>query len=164
MTKPKKPRNKTYRPKPVAIHGGLIAIAMCHARGHEASPLRHDQLSDLGIAYWLSLDNLRAGDANEECWSCVSCALNIGMVLAERGIGAEYEQTFVQALDGAFRAKARSVRTRNFRLDGDALRDIETAFQVHDEQMKIATRAEVADAMTTVRQRIEAGNVYQEAA
>lgn len=160
----KKPRHKKYVPKPVARHGGLIAIAMAHARGQDAAPLRHDQLSDLGIAYWISLDNLRAGDANEECWSCVTCALNIGMVLSERGIGPEHEQAFVHALDGAFRAKRRSARTGNFRLDGQALTDIEAAFHIHDQQMTLATRAEIGAAMATVRQRIDAGNVYKEAA
>lgn len=164
MKKPAKPRHKKYAPKPVSRHGGLIAIAMAHARGQEASPLRHDQLSDLGLAYWLSLDNLRAGDANEECWSCVTCALNIGMVLSERGIGPEHEETFVRALDGAFRAKIRSARAGSFRLDGQALTDIEAAFHIHDQQMAVATRAEVGAAMAAVRHRIDAGNVYQAAA
>lgn len=160
----KKIRKKPYRPKPVAKHGGLIAIAMCHARGESASTLKDDQLTDLGVAYWLSFENLRTGDANEESWSCVVCALNVGLVLCEKGIGAEYEQQLVTALDGAFRAKVRSSKTSNFRLDGDALRDIETALLVHDQQMAIAKRWEVTEAMQTVHKRFKDGNVYTEAA
>lgn len=164
MTKPKKPRNKKYSPKPVARHGGLVAIAMCHARGENASTLSADQTTDLGLAYWLSFENLRSGDANEESWCCVVCSLNVGLVLCEKGIGAEFEQAFVTALDGAFRAKIRSARTGNFRLDGEALRDIEEALQVHEQQMAIAKRWEVTQALNTVRARIDAGNVYREAA
>lgn len=164
MTKPKKPRNKAYKPKPIARHGGLVAIAMCHARGENASILKDDQLTDLGVAYWLSFENLRTGDANEESWSCVACALNVGLVLCEKGIGAEYEQALVTALDGAFRAKIRSAKTGNFRLDGEALRDIETALVIHDQQMAIAKRWEVTDAMNTIYKRLKDGNVYQEAA
>lgn len=164
MTKAKKPRNKAYRPKLVAPGGGLMALVRIGIRGENASPLRDEQLSDLGLAYWLSFDNLRAGDANEESWSCVVCALNVSLVMCEKGIGAEHEQALVTALDGAFRAKVRSARTGNFRLDGDGLRDVETGLQIHDQQMAIATRAEISDAMHTVRARIEAGNVYQEAA
>lgn len=160
----KKPRNKKYRPKPVTQHGGLIAVARVHARAEETAPLRDEQLTDLGVAYWVSLEQLRTGDAIEEAWSCVACALNIGIVLCELEVGKEYEELFVAALDGAFRAKIRSKRTGNFRLDGDAMRDIEKAFEVHDEQMKIATRAEVTRAMNTVHDRMAAGNIYQEAA
>ncbi|WP_338762065.1 hypothetical protein [Massilia sp. METH4] len=164
MTKSKKTRNKKYTPKPVAQHGGLVAIAMCHARGENASTLTSDQTTDLGVAYWLSFENLRAGDANEESWSCVACALNISMVLCEQGIGAEFEPLIVRALDGTFRAKVRSKRSGNFRLDGEALRDIEEALQVHDQQMSIAKRWEVKRALLIVRAREAAGNVYQEAA
>jgi hypothetical protein len=161
MTKPKKPRNKKYTPKPVAQHGGLIAIAMCHARGENASTLKPDQVTDLGVAYWLSFENLRTGDANEESWSCVACALNVALVLCEKGIGAEYERQLVTALDGCFRAKIRSAKTGNFRLDGEALRDIETALQIHDQQMAIAKRWEVTAAMQTIYKRLKDGNVYE---
>lgn len=163
MKSPKK-RNKPYRPKPVTQHGGLIAVARVHARAEEAAPLRDDQLTDLGMAYWLSLENLRTGPATEEAWSCVACALNIGIVLCEQEVGQEYEELFARALDGAFRAKVRSQRTGSFRLDGEAMRDIEEAFAVHDEQMKLATRAEVTRAMNTVHARMESGKVYKEAA
>jgi hypothetical protein len=164
MSKSKKPRNKAYRPKPVAQHGGLVAIAMCHARGENASTLKEDQLADLGVAYWLSFDNLRAGDANEESWSCVSCALNVALILTEKGIGAEYEGDIVKALDGLFRAQMRSKRSGNWRLDGEALRDVERALQIHDQQMAIAKRWEVTEAMNTIYKRLADGNVYKEAA
>lgn len=164
MSKTKKPRNKKYAPKAVSQHGGLVAIAMCHARGENASTLNADQTTDLGLAYWLSFENLRTGDANEECWSCIACALNIGMVLCEQGIGTEHEPLIVRALDGTFRAKIRSKQSGNFRLDGAALRDIEDALQVHDQQMAIAKRWEVTRALNIVRTREAVGNVYQEAA
>jgi hypothetical protein len=163
VSKSKKPR-KQYRPKPVAQHGGLVAIAMCHARGENASTLKPDQVTDLGVAYWLSFENLRTGDANEESWSCVACALNVALVLCEKGIGSEYEQALVKALDGAFRAKIRSTKTGNFRLDGEALRDIEIALVIHDSQLEIAKRYEVQEAMKTIYQRLANGNVYMEAA
>lgn len=161
MKKPKKARNKTYRPRPVSQHGGLVAIAMCHARGENASLLKPDQVTDIGVAYWLSFENLRIGSANEEAWSCVACALNVALVLCEKGIGAEYVDALVTALDGCFRAKIRSEKTGNFRLDGEALRDIETALAIHDQQMEIAKRWEVTEAMQTIYKRLEEGNVYE---
>lgn len=160
----KKPRNKKYRPRPVCNVGGLALVAMADIRGQQAKPLRSDQTTDIGLAYWLSLQNLLSGDANEEAWSCVVCALNIGMALAENGIGADAEPWLVKALEGAFRAKIRSARTGNFRLDGEAITAITDALHAHDEQMKLATRAEVTEAMNLVRRRIDEGHVYREAA
>lgn len=160
----KKPRNKKYRPRPVAQAGGLIVLDRCVARGQAAAPLAADQLADLGLAYWLSLEQLRAGDATEEAWSCVVAALNIAMALAEADIGAEHEQAIVRALDGAFRAKVRSAKTGNFRLDGDAMRDIEAALTIHDGQMELATQGETVAALQLVRRRIDEGHVYKDAA
>jgi len=162
--KAKPKRNKKYTPKPVTQHGGLIAVARAHMRAEESAPLRDSQLTDIGTAYWLSLENLRSGAASEEAWCCIVSALNIGMVLCEMGVGQEAESAFVAALDGAFRAKIRSAKSGTFRLDGDAMRDIEIAFACHDEQMTMATRAEVTQAMHTVHARIDSGNVYREAA
>ena len=164
MPKPKPKRNRKYTPKPVTQHGGLIAVARVHMRAEEAAPLRDGQLTDIGVAYWLSLENLRSGTANEESWCCIVNALNIGLVLCEQCVGAEHEQAFVQALDGALRAKVRSAKSGTFRLDGEAMRDIELAFHLHDAQLRLATRAEVTVAMQTVHARIDSGIVYREAA
>jgi hypothetical protein len=160
----KKLRNKKYRPRPVAIAGGLTVVARCYARGQDAAPLNDGQLQDLGLAYWLNLEQLATGSATEEAWSVVVTALNIGLALCETGIGAEHEPTFNLALDGAFRAKTRSARTKSFRLDGEALTDIKAALAIQDGQMDIASRAEVVAAMTLVRRRIDEGHVYKDAA
>lgn len=160
----KKARTKKYRPKPASTGGGLTVLAKVYERGEELVPLTGGQLTDLGVAYWLSLEQLRTGDANEEAWSCVACALNIGLVLCELEIGDQYQAEFRAALDGAFRAKVRSAKTGNFRLDGDALREITGALCIHDEQMALATRKEVTAAMRTVHARISEGIIYQLAA
>lgn len=154
-------RRKKYRPKQINADGGLAVFARCHARAEDASPLRTEQLTDIGVAYWLSLEQFRAGDANEEHWSCVVCALNVGMALSENGIGSEYEEAFISALDGAFRAKIRSARFGTFRLDGQAFQAITTALHIHDEQMRIGHKREIADAMRLVKKRIAEGNVYR---
>lgn len=157
-----KVRNKKYKPKPIHSHGGLVAVANAMARGEAASCLRPDQQTDLGAAYWLSIDNLAIGSADEEHWSCVVCATNIGMALSETIIGAEYEPDFVRALDGLFRAKVRSKKSGNFRLDGEALRDVKYVMEIHDEQLRHVSKRELVTAMELVRQRINDGNVYQE--
>jgi hypothetical protein len=161
MSRQKPARNKKYTPRPALIGGGLHAVAMCHARYEEKSPLHGSQLTDLGAAYWLSFTGLTSGAATEEQWSCVVCALNIALTLAEVGIGAECEQDIIAAMDGAYRAKIRSAKSGNFRLDGPAITAITQALHWHDQQMAVAHRNEIVTALATVQRRVMEGNTYE---
>lgn len=156
----KKPRSKKYTPKPCLIGGGLRALLKIEDRAVAASPMCDDQLTDLAGGYMLALTNLAIGNASEESWECVVCAINIGMALAETTFEGQYIDEFVTALDGLFRAKLRSAKTGNFRLDGEALQAVKIAIAVHDEQLKLAHRKEVIAALRTVQKRVAEGNVY----
>lgn len=160
MPKPKAKRNKAYKPRPVRVCGGLMAIANQHAAAEDRQLLRDEHTTDLSAAYWLALDAMVRGNSREEDWSMITCALNIGMVLCERDIGREYEPLFITALDGAFRAKLRADQSRVWRYDGEALRAIREALTVHDEQVKVVTKEEIRNAMNEVHRRIDEGNVY----
>jgi len=156
----KKRRDKKYVPKPALPGGGLHALVRLQIRHEDNSPLTKEQLGDLGLAYHLSLDGLLYGEADEENWSCVVCSINIATALAEMGIGENCEDDFVRALDGLFRAKIRSKRTGSFRLDGDAIQDVKAALALHDQQMQVATKYAVMEALRTVQLRVKEGNVY----
>ncbi len=164
MARDKKKRHKAYRPRPMSNVGGLFVIGSAHLAAQDRRPLPEDDAVDLGIAYRLSLEAMVHGDSSEEHWSVVTCSLNVGLVLCERGIGDEFEQQFVTALDGAFRAKLRAGRTGSWRFDGDALAAIRTALDVHDEQIRITTKEEMRQALLEVRRRVEQGLTYMEAA
>lgn len=160
MSKPKSKRTKKYVPKYTSPAGGLSAILRIDARGINASSLNDDQRSDLGAGYWLAFTNLTQGNASEESWECVVCACNIGMALSETVFDHQGEEEIVSALDGLFRAKLRSERTGNYRLDGDAIQAVRAGLEIHDQQMQLAQRREIVAAMAVVRARIAEGNVY----
>jgi len=164
MTKQKKQRKKAYRPKAVNPMAAFQALDSIHVAAEDHRPLHEDDATDLALAYRLSLETMVKGKSTEEDWSVVVCSLNIGLILCERGIGAEYEPLFVRALDGAFRSRIRAGRTGTWRFDGDALVAIREAIDVHDEQVKITTKEEIRTALLEVHHRIKAGNVYREAA
>ncbi len=163
MSRIKKPRNKARTPRRAESCGGLIVFGNAYAAAEDAQPMNGECQTDLGIAYHQALDAMAKGASSEQDWCVVVCALNVGLMLCERGIGDEYEQDFIAALDGAFRAKLRAVRTGVWRFDGDAMQAIRHAFAVHDEQIKITTKLEMRDALVEVRRRIDVGNVYREA-
>lgn len=152
--RPKKPRRKAYQPKPVMWLGEILAT-------RSTMDLQDDNKTDLGAGYWLAFTNLKAGSASEESWSTVVCAVNVGMVLCERVFDKQYEAEFVQALDGLFRAKQRGDVSGAFRLDGDALRAVELALQVHDQQLEQTQRREMIAALREVHRRVDAGSVYR---
>lgn len=153
-----------YRPRENSFNGGIRAIARIHGAREIALPLDPHAMTDLGIAYWAAFHQMLHGSAREEDWAMVTCSLNVAMVLCEQGFGAEYEPYLVKALDGAFRSKVRADGLKVWRYDGEGINAIREALEVHDEQVKLATKGELRAAMQEVLHRIETGNVYQQAA
>lgn len=160
----KSKRSKAYRPRPVSATGGLFAIQKALDDTAQHKSLDDDQLADLSIAFRIAFQNMLTGGADEQQWSICVCSLNIALILAESGIGAEFEGVINKALEGAFRTKIRAGRTGSWVLDGDAQQAIKAAFEVHEAQLLIATRAELKGAIFEVRRRIDSGDVFKEAA
>lgn len=160
MPTSRKARSKRYRPRKHAREAGLATLLGAILRTEDQRPLADGQVTDLAVAYWLALDAMASGTSGEEEWSVVTCALNVALVLAERGIGAEYENDFIAALDGAFRAKVRAQHKGVWRFDGDALVAIRAALHLHDQQIAIASKAQMRQALIEVHERIERGVVY----
>ncbi len=161
MPASRKTRTKRYRPRRAPLGTGLGALLAAIVRTEDQQTLPANQATDLAAAYWLALDAMVYGTSREEEWSVVTCALNIALLLAEQGIGNEYEDDFVAALDGAFRAKVRAEQKGIWRFDGDALLAIRAALHLHDQQIAIASRAQLRAAMVEVHRRIEGGQVYE---
>jgi hypothetical protein len=160
----KKTRNKVYRAKPVSQFGGLFIIANHHDKIEAAQPMSDEQIGDLAIAYRLAYQAMVSGHATEDNWCVVVCSLNISMVLAERGIGEQYIEKINESLEGAFRAKMRAGRSGKWGFDGDAMQSIKHAFDIHEEQLKLASKQEIRDSLAEVHRRADEGNVFMEAA
>jgi hypothetical protein len=164
MSRPRAHRVKTYKQRPVMPWGGLGIIADRAMAAQDQQTMHTDDQVDLNIAYWLAMNTMLTGASTEQDWSVVVCALNIALILTERGLGAEFEPYMVKALTGAFRAKIRGDRTGVWRFDGEAINDIRAALEIHDEQVKIANRLELREAILEVYRRIDVKNVFEVAA
>jgi hypothetical protein len=160
----KKPRNKAYRPRPISMIGGIDIIAKRHDVTELMQPMSDGQITDLAVAFRLAFQQMLNGGASEENWCVCVCSLNIAMVLAERGIGEQYIGEINQSLEGAFRAKVRAGRTGAWGFDGDAIQAIKLAYEIHEEQLKLAAKHEIVGALREVHRRADAGNVFKEAA
>jgi hypothetical protein len=166
MAASKKQRNKKYRPRPVNSVAAFAAIDLVHAEAYAAEvaqrPLSDGQITDLGVGYRLAFDDMTQGRASADKWAPVAGALNIAAMLADMGIGDEYQSWIGAALDGAFRAKVRADKTGLWGFDGDAITAIKNGLEVHDSQIEIATQDEMRRAVAEVYARIEAGEHYTE--
>lgn len=120
-------------------------------------PLRDDQQTDIGIAYHASLQALLTGHGTEQTWATLACALNVSLLLAEYGICAPAIQTIQLAQEALLRAKERVGRTGKWALDGDGIRVLQAALNIHDEQISRTTRDKITAALNEVHRRVSIG-------
>ncbi|MBZ5793894.1 hypothetical protein K8353_27585 [Burkholderia contaminans] len=156
MANNKKPR-KAYRPRAVRCTAGLDVL-------ERRTPMDGGQKTDLGIAYYMALNEMTNGRGTEEHWSTVTCALNLALVIAETGPGIDSIGIIKSALDGSVRSRDRARRSGKWGFDGDALIDVRIALETHDAQMATVSKAVILQALSEVHRRIDAGNVFKEAA
>lgn len=150
----KKPR-KAYRPRNVDRMAGFAVL-------ERRTPMTVAQVTDLGIAYHVALDEMIHGRGTEEHWSTVVCALNITLVLAEGGPGYDVIEIIKAALDGAVRSRERAQKTGKWGFDGGALTEIKVALEIHDAQMALVSKADVVRALAEVHRRIDSGHAFKE--
>lgn len=120
-------------------------------------PLVDDQIRDLGIAYRISLQAMLNGRGTEQTWSTLACSLNIALLLCEYGIEAAALPTIKLAQDALLRVRERGQRTGKWAFDGEGIRIILAAVNIHDEQISRATRGQIIAALAEVRRRVEIG-------
>ncbi|SMG00349.1 hypothetical protein [Burkholderia singularis] len=152
----RKPR-KAYRPRAIRCTAGLDAL-------ERRTPMDVSQTTDLGIAYHVALSEMINGRGTEEHWSTIACALNVALVIAETGPGLSSIGIIKGALAGLVRARDRARRTGKWGFDGDALIDVKIALETHDAQMATVSKQSILAALAEVHRRIDAGDVFKEAA
>lgn len=164
MAKTKPRRNKAYRQRVVDPAGGLVVIGAQLLRIEDQHAIPANDQDDLQLAYRLAFNIMRTGRSSEETWCTVTVSLNVALILSERGYGSGYESYIVKALEGAFRAWRRAQITGSWRYDGAGINDIALVLELHDEQIKLATKAELREALLEVNRRVAEGKVYKAAA
>lgn len=138
------------------------------ARQEEIDRLMREPLTDehrtvSRLRYWNAFEQIKMHAATQEAWQPLCEAINIGMLLCEDGIGAEWIDVFLKAQDFIFHASARGYRRGSYRLDGNGIAAVTAALDVHDAQLEVALRGDLAKAERTMIARIDEGNFLQAA-
>lgn len=130
-------------------------------RRMDQKPLQSDRATTIAIGHHIAFD-LMMRKPSDESWYELAAPLNMALVLCERGFGPEYEGEIKSAMLGMMRARYRADRAGVLALDGDAIKSIRTALELHDEQLKVANRSELRAAAKTIVARVENGDAYAE--
>ena len=120
-------------------------------------PLADDQTRDLGIAYRISLQAMLNGHGTEQTWSTLACSINIALLLGEAGIEPSAIPVIKLAQEALLRARDRAKQHDKWAFDGEGIRIIMAAINLHEEQVRQATRSQIVAAMDEVKRRISIG-------
>lgn len=72
-------------------------------------------------------------------------------------------QTIKLAQEALLRVRERATRTGKWAFDGDGIRVILAAVNIHDEQISRVTRKQITNALNEVRRRIDLDEVFDNA-
>ena len=136
-------------------HAGLHALAMNR-------PLDASQKTDESIALRVSLEALRTGRADESAFHSITAAVNVSLILCERGHGKEYEPDIKQALESLMRVWQRAQKSARWLFDGPGWQRVNHAIDIHEAQLALISRIEARDAMREVMRRINQGHIFEE--
>lgn len=159
-----KARRKAYHPKPISRIGGMGAIVKRRESEVMSQPLEGERQSAVVIAYHAAIDAMTGGYAEEYHFDTICYALNVGQILAEHGLGQEYLSLIEPAIYAMQRARARYLAHGKFGLDGPGLVAITAVAGLHEEQMRIATHAELMSAVDEMHKRVAANPQQRRAA
>lgn len=133
----------------------LQAIAMQHQ-------LADDQLNDLGMAVHTCIERLRTGHGIELDWHTLAAAVNVSLVLCERGVGPEYLDDIKTAQDALIEILQRHRRTGRWAFHGSGYTALTHAIHIHEAQLANVTRDGARAAMLEVRRRVDRGDVLNQ--
>ena len=150
MSRNKKPRNKTYRPRAVGREGGLPAIA---TKIVNRMPLTEQTAQALEGAAWTALQAIVDGHGTGAEWNSLAGALNHSKGLAERGYGANIIPEIDAAMDAMRRLNQRYNRLGKMGLDGEGLQAVRLALGYWGDQLRSGLTIGEADAVTEYVER-----------
>lgn len=124
-------------------------------------PLGEGHQIDLGLSYHVAFESMRKGQGQKGDFHTIACAINIALVLSERGYGSGLIDRVKDAQNGLLRCMERGERTRAWGLDGEAMSAIADALALHDDQIAAATQREIREAIAEVHRRVDNGDTMR---
>lgn len=123
------------------------------------SSLAEDQIETIRLAHHTALRSLVSHCGSERDVKQVVYALNMSLVLAEAGFGEEHVPLVANAMDACFSSGGiRRLESGCWGLATEYEEAVGTALLLHDEQLAIASVAELQAADAELKRRVAAGS------
>lgn len=135
-------KSSGYKPKPI-VHPAM------------RMNLSKDAAINLKLMGYQALDSIAKGYGDYNMFDCLSMAINVTTVLAEKGYGDEYLDVCQKALDAVRRMGQRAVKLGKFGLDGDGYQEVKDCLDLHSQQIELCTRLTLSDAIFEVESRLK---------
>lgn len=148
-------RKRTQRRHRAADPGAFLrAIGM-------QQQLDDSQQVDLTLAVRVAAQAMRSGAGMECHVDTLASAVNVALILCERGAGKEYEPAIIAAQTALMRTIERGKRTGRWGFDGPALAEVDTALAIYEAQLAAVPRIAARDAVREVTRRLNQGHVFE---
>lgn len=148
-------RKKTQRRHRLADPGAFLrAIGLQH--GMDAG-----QQMDLTLVVRAAALALRSGVGVEQHVHALASAINLALVLSERGTGREFQNEIITAQTALVRTIERGKRTGRWGFDGPALAEVDRALAIYEAQLAAVPCVEARDAVREVTRRVNQGHVFE---
>lgn len=131
-----------------------IKDALWAAQGRRNQPMTHDDYQSMTAYYRLAYENALRGSASEETWGCLALGSNMALILAEKGIGAEWIEKIQEGQEALMRANARGEQIGSWRMDGMGAKVLGEVLDILDGQLEVATRGEIIEARDIILKRM----------
>ena len=115
-----------------------------------------EHLRAIQVKNYRALDEMMMGRGTREHWDLLRGAINMGCVMCDQGIGAEYSGAMVAAKDALLEVGKRLVRLDRIVLKAEELAAFREAMEIHDAQLENIRAIDVERAYFEVRRREKA--------
>jgi hypothetical protein len=115
----------------------------------------------IGLKNHFALKALRDGRGNDDAMARLGHALNVGLVLCELDVGAEYLPLMHSAQNALVVCATRSNAAGRWQVRDTEFKAICLGLEVHDAQLERASLEEVAAAEREISRRVACGDVIQ---
>lgn len=151
-----KKRTKRYNPNKHALNPNAAFDAI-----NLSKPVDDERIGRLEIGIRTSLEAFVDGVAKKDHFDTLASTVDLSMMIDKTIFGSVFFDHINLSRDAMIRCRERFARTGKLGLDGEGLNALKAAIEIHAEQLKQVTGAELLKFLKTREQHIRSGNYYK---
>lgn len=124
-------------------------------------PIEEGKKTDISLANLIAISAIKSGKGVEEHLHTLAYSVNMCLILSEMGYGDEFVEDIKNAQYSVVRTIKRLKATGKIGFSGSDMIAIQDIISLVDEQIALATKAEIEKASMEIRRRLKLGETLQ---